>query len=129
MSAADYSLLWLMQMVMQIPLLVVASIGLRATLAHRSILGHVSRWAFWGFGLLIGYAFAHVALRVVLMTVPVRLAEEGFRMTAGLSLRISLWQLAAYPLLIGGIAVLAYALFLGRSSFELSESGNQVVGG
>ena len=114
MSSVDYLYLAVFRLVTQSPLLIVAITGLWFARSRRKVHLRAFAWASWGFGLLLAYSLAQAAIQVIFAAVPAWLAEEGVRMTPEIARAISMWSFASYPLLIGGIAVLARAVFLGR---------------
>ena len=104
----------------QVPMLMIAAIGLWMAFARRKQLGRVSIWAFWGFGLLIAYAIAGAAIQLALINIQTGDIVQG---PADLSVsltRLNLWGLAAYPLFICGLAAIARAIFLDRGEADVS---------
>jgi uncharacterized membrane protein len=106
------------QLITQTPLLIVAVTGFWFARKRLDQFVPAFQRAALGFALLIGYCIAHVALRVVPIYVQVDLQSQD-RGTL-----ISVWSLAAYPLLLGGIILLARAVFLGRN--QGADSGSMV---
>jgi hypothetical protein len=69
----------------------------------------------WGFGLLIAYSLASVTLSVLILQLQIEARAGSSPQVIGEYLtRVNLLNLAAYPLLIGGISVIARAVFLER---------------
>ena len=101
-------------LVRQLPMMIVAGIGLWFALFRREQLGVAWRWASWGFGLLIAYAISGAVLQVALLTIRTDELLQGGTAPSNAIIRLNLWALAAYPLFIGGLAAIARAVFVGR---------------
>jgi hypothetical protein len=102
----------------QIPLIAVASVGLWFAVSKRRSMTGASSWAGWGFSLLIAYSLASptlsalsLKLRTDALVGSVSVAAENFAL-------LSFLTVAAYPLLVVGIALIARAVFLGRNGSE-----------
>ncbi len=121
MPAEEYLLIAAIQLITQSPLLIVAVIGFWFARKRLDQFVPAFRRAAWGFALLIGYCIAHVALRVVLIYVQVDLQVQDR------AILMSVWSLAAYPLLLGGIILLARAVFLGRNQGADSGSAANAI--
>ena len=115
-------------LIRQVPLLVIAIVGLWFAISRRNELSLAGSWAIWGFILLIAYAICGALLQAALINIRTDefLQSGAARLDAVYTL--NLWGLAAYPFFIGGLGAIARAVFLGRSS-RISDSGQQAVAG
>jgi hypothetical protein len=99
----------------QVPLVVIASVGLWFAASRKRHLARVSTWARWGFSLLIAYCLVTVTLSVLSLQLRMDGRSGSAPQVIGESLKwLSLLGLAAYPLFIIGIALIARAVFLDR---------------
>jgi hypothetical protein len=101
----------------QLPLIVVASLGLWFSVARRNYLARVSTLATWGFSLLIVYSLASAVL-VVVPALQYRFATstESVRALTQSLAWLRLLARATGPLLIIGVALIARAVFLNRDT-------------
>jgi hypothetical protein len=101
----------------QLPLLIVASVGLWFSVARRKHLARVSVLAGWGFGLLIVYSLASAVL-VVVPALQYRFATstESVRALTESLAWLQLLARATGPLFILGAALIARAVFLDRDT-------------
>ena len=120
MTASDYLILYAELVVRQVPVLVVTLMGLWYALTRKQVLGCVSSWAAWGFGLLLANALAGGVVQVALIGVRAAASREFGPADPDAAVRLSLWSLASYPLFIGGIAALGRAVFVNRN-MDLNE--------
>ena len=102
----------------QLPLFVIASLGLWFAVAKRSSMTRASIWAGCGFSLLIVYALANPTLSALSLKLRTdALAGSASAPTANLAF-LNVLTVAAYPLFILGIALVARAVFLDRKIDE-----------
>ncbi len=94
----------------QLPVLVVAVIGLWYAMSKRERHARASAWAAGGFGLLILHSLVQVLLQVLLVDMRTQSPTSAVESVS----RINLWGVAAYPLFIAGITLLARAVFIDR---------------
>ena len=128
MTLTDQAAVIVGLLIRQVPLLVVAIVGLWFALSRRSQLDLAASWALWGFSLLIAYAICGVFLQAALINIRTNEFLQGGTARIDAMNTLNLWALAAYPLFIGGLAAIARAVFLGRVS-GTSNSGQQSVAG
>ena len=114
MEISEYLQFLALLLVRQIPMLVIAGVGMRFAFKRRRSLGRVFTWAVWGFGLLIAYAIISIVRHVLINAIQIAAFSSGTRIE--MISQIGLLTAAAYPILIAGLAVLARAVFLGRGT-------------
>lgn len=125
MTAADYVSVFGSLFLVQIPTFVISSLGLWFSVARREALGRASNWAFWGFLALIAYTLFGAVLRMTLIGFRSnQLLEVGSEEAMSFA-TLNAWSLAAYPLFITGLGLIARAVFLERSS---TLAQNRLVG-
>ena len=99
----------------QVPLIVIATVGLWLAASRKTSLGRVSTWSRWGFSLLIAYSLASVTLSILALQLRMdALAGSSPRVVGEDVFWLNLLGLAAYPLFIVGIALTVRAVFLDR---------------
>lgn len=99
----------------QLPLIVIASVGLWFAASSRKYFTRVSTWAGWGFGLLIAYSLASVTLSALTLQLRIDARAGSSPQAVGESLLwLNLLGLSVYPLFVIGIALIARAVFLER---------------
>ena len=101
-------------LVLQLPLIITAGIGFWFAATRRAVQGRVARFAKWGFGLLIAFSIVTIVMSVLRlqlgMVARIQSPEE-----AGQALTwLQFGGLATYPLFIGGIVLVARAVFADR---------------
>lgn len=112
MDITEYLQLLAFVFVRQVPTLIVSGLGLWFAVTRRRSLGRVSVWATWGFGLLLAYAIASALLQYLITTAQISEISGGARIES--ITRLGWLVIAAHPLFIAGLAVLARAIFLDR---------------
>jgi hypothetical protein len=129
MNTEDYVAMFAGLFLGQLPTIVISSFGLWFAISRRARLDRVAKWAIWGFGMLIAYSCVSVILRVVILGIRTNERLQGTS-ELGMSIaRVNLWGMAAYPLFICGLAVLARAIFLDRDAKQIEHSRQQTVAG
>jgi hypothetical protein len=101
----------------RVPMLTVVFVGLWFAISRRQKLGRVSTWAAWGFSLLIAHVLANAS--VVYLTIQPGAMRGGIEINV-ISL-IGLLALSSQLMFIGGLAVLARAVFLDRNAGAVSQ--------
>jgi hypothetical protein len=102
----------------QVPLIIIASVGLWFAVTRRQYLAGASTSAKWGFGLLIAYSLASVTLSTLALQLQIdSLTESGSAVGESL-VRLNVMGLAAYPLFLAGVGLIARAVFLDRNVGE-----------
>jgi len=114
MTSEDYFSMLGVLFVFQFPTLVISSLGLWFSISRKETLGRAANWATWGFVALISYTLVSVALRVALMGIRSNQFIQGGSEAAMSISRLNAWGLAAYPLFVLGLALVARAVFLDR---------------
>ena len=100
----------------QLPLFVIASVGLWFAVSKRRTMPRASVWARWGFSLLIVYALVNPTISVLSLKLRTNaLAESASAITGNLAL-LNLVTAALHPLFFVGIALIARAVFLDRDT-------------
>lgn len=98
----------------QIPLVLIASVGLWFAVSNRKSMPRASVWAGWGFSLLSVYSLVSPTLSALSLKLRTdALAGSASAPAATLAL-LNILTLAAYPLFVVGIALIARAVFLDR---------------
>jgi hypothetical protein len=116
MTNADVTVLAIRMLLTQVPVILIAAIGLWFAASRRARLGRVSTWATWGFGLLIVNAIVGVAIQLALMVVRMEARASSAGDVASTVSSISLWSLVNYPVFLVSIALLTRAVFLDRET-------------
>lgn len=111
MTSEDYLALFFSLFVMQIPILIVAVSGLWLSISRKAHFPRVSKWASWGFSLLIAHSLTSITLQLVMIRIRTEMAGPDL---AAAFFWPSLLGVAAYPLFIAGFVMLARAIFLDR---------------
>jgi hypothetical protein len=102
----------------QMPLIVIASVGLWFAVSRRQHLAAASAFAKWGFGLLIAYSLASVMLSILTLQLRIDSLTESGSVVGESLVRLNDMGLAAYPLFLAGVGLIARAVFLDRNVGE-----------
>ncbi len=102
----------------QLPLVVIAGLGLWHAVLNRRQLARVSNWAMWGFSLLIAYSLTSGVRSVLSLLWQIDARTQDPSERAADITRLQLLGVATYLLLIVGVALIARAVFLNRNTRE-----------
>ena len=127
MTAEDYLSLFGGFFLWTLPTFVISVWGLWVAVSRRARLGSVATWAITGFALLIAYTLVSAVLRTVLLGIRSNQFLQGGSEAAMAVTTLNNWGLAAYPLYIVGLALVARSVFLGRERLWKPEERMQSV--
>ena len=106
-------------LIFQLPLLIVASIGLWLAIRRRFLLGRVFWWAASGFALLIVNSLTSGVVRLLIQLMQSSARAQAGRLAQSVdTTAISVWSLASSLVFLVALAALTRAVFLDRNDVE-----------
>lgn len=97
----------------QIPVLVISIVGLRMSILKRSMIAKASKYAIWGFSLIIAYSFINIAVQLIFLYI--RTEYTSRKILDGAFLWPTILSSASYLIFIAGLIMLTRAIFADRN--------------